>query len=311
MSRTEDDALSALYGALDSLRQSEDHLAPHHGPAWATVRAWIRGRGRGNDAEDIEQEALFAIMRNVKRMTAETSLAAAKWIATILKHKHIDQIRARNVDALDHGLRHSRDEHEPLDDVQADNEARATPELLEDRYARIEDAILRFVEASESRPALRLTKRAQGRAAYFRLLRDLDSTEVRRRSASQSRLEKIACTNGLSAAARSSRRRWRPGLQNRRMTHRSLRFAMSSSRRWAHDAPMQANHVPSAASAELRLDVSLPSLPRQRTHAAQRTTFESAGVHSEEGEVESEEAQSRNGRRLVGRREGPQKPQAK
>ena len=178
MSRTEDDALSALYGALDSLRQSEDHLAPHHGPAWATVRAWIRGRGRGNDAEDIEQEALFAIMRNVKRMTAETSLAAAKWIATILKHKHIDQIRARNVDALDHGLRHSRDEHEPLDDVQADNEARATPELLEDRYARIEDAILRFVEASESRPALRLTKRAQGRAAYFRLLRDLDSTEV-------------------------------------------------------------------------------------------------------------------------------------
>ena len=177
MSRTEDDALSALYGALDSLRQSEDPLAPHHGPAWATVRAWIRGRGRGNDAEDIEQEALFAIMRNVKRMTAETSLAAAKWIAIILKHKHIDQIRARHVDALDHGLSHRRD-HEPLDDLPADNESRATPALLEDRYARIEDAIVRFVETSESRPALRLTKRAQGRAAYFRLLRELDSADV-------------------------------------------------------------------------------------------------------------------------------------
>lgn len=152
-------------------------MAPHHAPAWGIVRAWIRGRGRGADAEDIEQEALFAVMRNVQRMTAEVPLAAAKWISTILRHKHIDQIRARNVDALDHGLAHSAD-HDPLESVQADSEVRATPEMLEDRYGRIEEAILRFVEESESRPSLRLTKRAQGRAAFYRLVREFDSDDV-------------------------------------------------------------------------------------------------------------------------------------
>ncbi len=175
--RTEDDALSLLYQALDGLRRSEDPMAPHHAPAWATVRAWIRGRGRGPDAEDIEQETLFAVMRNVQRMTAEVPLAAAKWISTILRHKHIDQIRTRNVDALDHGLVHSA-AHDPLESVQADNEERATPEMLEDRYGRIEEAILHFVEESESRPNLRLTQRAQGRAAFYRLVRELDSDDV-------------------------------------------------------------------------------------------------------------------------------------
>ena len=176
MLRTEDDALHVLYRALDGLRASEDPLAPHHAPAWSIVRAWIRGRGRGADAEDVEQEALFAVMRNVRRMTAEAPLGAAKWLSTIVRNKNIDHIRSSRVDALDQGLAHG--DNDPLEGLPADNEARATPELLEDRYGRIEEAILRYVEQSEPRPSLRPTKRAQGRAAFYRLIREYDSDDV-------------------------------------------------------------------------------------------------------------------------------------
>jgi DNA-directed RNA polymerase specialized sigma24 family protein len=178
---TEAESLAELLATLDALRRSDDPFAPSHERHWRWLLGWVRARSRGfagsGPREDVEQETLVAIARHVRHMEADTPLGAAKWVSTILRRKHVDALREKAVDPVTRGLASSPEES-PLDELAAEEPLPAAHAVLEDRYDRMERALLEFVEQSEPNVLTRVTRRAQARAAFYRLVLDLDAEGV-------------------------------------------------------------------------------------------------------------------------------------
>lgn len=181
---SEAESLAELYETLDALRRSDDPFAPAHERRWRWLLGWVRARShvlaRGGSREDVEQETLLAIGRHVRQMEADNPLAAAKWVSIILRRKHVDALRDLAGDPVARGLASGADES-PLDELAAEEPLPAPHAVLADRYERMERAVLDFVEQSEPNILARVTRRAQARAAFYRLVLDLDAEGVESR----------------------------------------------------------------------------------------------------------------------------------
>jgi len=175
----DEEALALLYETLDVLRHSDDPFASVHGARWRVIEGWVRARHRHDqqgDRDDVIQETLLAIGRNVVRMDATTPAAAAKWASIILRRKHVDAIRGR-MRRSDRDARGGPAGEEELDQIEGPPPP-VPPELLEDRHDRIEAVVLAYIEEEVQAPLQRVTRRAQARACLHRLVRDLDIDEV-------------------------------------------------------------------------------------------------------------------------------------
>lgn len=176
-------ALAELYETLDALRRSDDPFAPSHELRWRWLLRWVKARSQraagSASRDDIEQETLIAIGRHVRTMEATTPLGAAKWVSIILRRKHVDSVRDEATDPARTGLSRSPDEG-PLDDLPAD-EPSPPAAVLADRHARMEQEILAFVEHGDASALARVTQRAQARAAFYRLVLELDAEGVEAR----------------------------------------------------------------------------------------------------------------------------------
>jgi hypothetical protein len=177
-------ALAELYETLDALRRSDDPFAPSHELRWRWLLRWVRARSqraaRGASRDDVEQETVIAIGRHVRTMEATTPLGAAKWVSIILHRKHVDAVREHANDPVSKGLARTPEEA-PLDDVAAEEPGPPSAAVLADRHARMEQELLSFVEDGGASALARVTQRAQARAAFYRLVLDLDAEGVEAR----------------------------------------------------------------------------------------------------------------------------------
>lgn len=175
----DEDDLALLYEALDSLRAATEPFGPAHEARWRVVERWIRVRHHHDhlgDRDDVIQEAVLAIGRNVSRMDATTPAAAAKWVSTIVHRKRVDALRG----SVRRGGPAGGSGEAEVDDLEAPEPA-VPPEVLEERHARIEEVVLRHVERTVEDPLLRMGRRGQVRACIYRLVRDLEIPEVEAR----------------------------------------------------------------------------------------------------------------------------------
>lgn len=164
-----------LFDQLAALREADDPTDPRHAPRWRAVARWLEQAFSGTtpEAEDARQETLLSLFRNVHRMQADAPLKAAKWVATIHRHKRMDGFRARATDPVRKGLASepARPGATPLlDRLAAEDAPTLNPAILESLVTTVLHHVHRELEKSVSNPATRQLRRTQAQAALLRLV---------------------------------------------------------------------------------------------------------------------------------------------
>lgn len=172
-------ALEALFDALCTLRDAGDPWDPRYDAEWRVIDRYVHTSwpGGGPEGEELRQETMFAIARSVSRMEAAHPLQAAKWVATIRRHKKIDARRAWHADPVARWL--DRGEERALDRVVA-HEHR--PSIASNAVEQVIDQVLIEVDVMlserERDPAQRHLDRLRARAAIRRLVLRADFDEL-------------------------------------------------------------------------------------------------------------------------------------
>jgi DNA-directed RNA polymerase specialized sigma24 family protein len=174
-----------LYAALDELRGAPEPAHPRHAAAWRVVGTFLK-RIDPRSEEDLRQETLIKVLRNVGGFAGRTPGEAVAWLRTV--HRNL----ARDV------WRGS--EHEPVRVALLEERARATDEArLVDRLeapdhrpARQRDAALEgardalftrlesHLEPLNLRADVCAMRRLHARVAWLRLVAESDAAELER-----------------------------------------------------------------------------------------------------------------------------------
>ncbi len=168
-----------LYEHLCFLRDAEDPCDPRHEGRWREVARWLEQAfpGTKQETEDARQEALISLIRHIQGMRAEGPLQAAKWIATIVRRKRVDAIRARARDPVQSALitEPRREDATPRIDRLADERgAPPNPRALSALVSTVLEHVHRELEETEKNAARRQLRRTQAHATLLRLVCDAD-----------------------------------------------------------------------------------------------------------------------------------------
>jgi DNA-directed RNA polymerase specialized sigma24 family protein len=170
-----------LYEHLCALRDAPDPCAPRHDARWRAVQKWIEQAFPGSGFEDARQEALLKLTRRVGSMRAEAPLQAASWLAQIVKRTHLDGIRARSRDPVHRALgEHPRADGTAIDQLEAEDGSRPTPEAIADLVTAILEQVHRALEDGEPNATKRQLRRTQAQATLLRLLCGASAEELER-----------------------------------------------------------------------------------------------------------------------------------
>lgn len=171
-----------LYANLCALRDAEDPTDPRHDPRWREVARWLEQAfpGARQELEDARQETLVSLFRHIRHMRAESPLQAAKWVATILRRKRVDRVRARASDPVQKALLREPPggDHQPLVDrlVAAESPERGA---LDGVVTRVLEHVHRALEEDPSiSPMRRQLRRAQAEATLLRLVVGAEGAEI-------------------------------------------------------------------------------------------------------------------------------------
>lgn len=172
-----------LFEELCALRDAADPTDPRHEPRWRRVADWLERAFAGTSAEDEDarQETLISLFRNVSRMQAEAPPQAAKWVATILRRKRVDALRARATDPVREGLKAAParpDATGPLDRLEADDAPTLTPAMLESLVSTVLEHVHRELEETVRSAAKRQLRRTQAQATLLRLVCGWDAEAI-------------------------------------------------------------------------------------------------------------------------------------
>ena len=170
-----------LFEHLAALRDAEDPCDPRHEARWRAIDRWLAQAFGGADGGDARQETLIALTRSVSRMQAEGPLAAAKWVATIHRHKKVDALRARKNDPVRAALEtepRAPDAPPLLERLEADETPTLTPAMLEALVTRILDHVHRALDDEVKSAAKRQLRRTQAQATLLRLVAGWDADAI-------------------------------------------------------------------------------------------------------------------------------------
>lgn len=173
-------ALDELFVALLALKRRELERGARSSKDalhWQLVESAIEALCPGDD--DVRQETIMAVFRGIGSMEAVAPLQAVAWIRMIHRHKAVDALRRRKHDVVTRAMRGAGEIE--LDALPGEVPARAVDETaaLDEARNTIFAAIDEAAEAVPSE-ASRALRRAQGRAAYLRLVSELDVDAVER-----------------------------------------------------------------------------------------------------------------------------------
>lgn len=169
----------ALYAALDALRHTADVHAKAHASAWRTVMRFVQGI-RPIDT-DAQQETLLRIARNVSTFAGQSTGEAVRWVKTIHTRKNIDAVRKESRDLVAKNLDRARSDDdapatvESLPAAEAPHSPTALIAFQEHVLARVD---ARLIETVPNDAARRHLRRTWARAAYLRLVHELDSDSI-------------------------------------------------------------------------------------------------------------------------------------
>jgi DNA-directed RNA polymerase specialized sigma24 family protein len=168
-----------LFGALAELRASGDVGARAHRDAWGIVTAYVR-RLPPPGNEDLQQETTIRLVRSVAGFAGGTDAEAAAWVRQIHKRGAIDGSRARGRDPVTKALAvvTGKDLRGPLDDLASEPELHAA-EALDLFRDRLFDALDECLRETESSPQKRHLRRLEARAAFLRIVYELDAGSLR------------------------------------------------------------------------------------------------------------------------------------
>lgn len=168
-----------LFGALAELRKGTDVGSRAYREAWAVVTAYVR-RLPPPGNEDLQQETTIRLFRNVGGFAGGTDAEAAAWIRQIHRRGAIDSSRARGRDPVAKALASTRDDEAPgpFDTLAAESELQPA-EALDVFRDRLFDALDELLRETESSPQKRLLRRLEARAAFLRIVYELDAGSLR------------------------------------------------------------------------------------------------------------------------------------
>ncbi len=171
-----------LFAHLSALKEAADPTDPRHAARWRAVSDWLDAAfpGEREGLADARQEALFSLVRHVGGMRAEAPLQCAKWVATIVRRKRVDALRARKNDPLLEGMRNEpRTPGPPLIDRLEASDARVLPRgALEQLVETCMGHVHRALEEDVRSASRRLLRRTQAQATLLRVVCGWDSEEI-------------------------------------------------------------------------------------------------------------------------------------
>lgn len=180
------DGLQALFDALTTLRGVQKLDDPRWKSAWDAVRdflskLWRPGYGLRIQRDDVEQETLVKIFRNVAKLEATTPEQAAAWVKRIHRNTVYDASRRHNTDPL--GRRRQHDEQldplERLPSPEKDGVERLDPAALEEERQKFFDALEDFLEATVKNHRQRAERYRWSESAYAVYVLERPHDEVR------------------------------------------------------------------------------------------------------------------------------------
>ncbi|MBK8170553.1 MAG: hypothetical protein IPK60_09440 [Sandaracinaceae bacterium] len=179
MERREAHHGDALYVALDELRGGSDRHSRTHDLAWRVVFQFV-GTIRPLD-EDAQQETLLRISRAIASFAGQTAGEAVRWVKTVHTRKHIDQVRKSARDPVAQNLDRARGDDETQPSVELLSAAPEAPSVAalnafaDELFVRVDEELMRTIPRDSARRHLR---RTWARAAFLRLVYELDSDAI-------------------------------------------------------------------------------------------------------------------------------------
>lgn len=171
-----------LFAHLSALKEAEDPTDPRHAARWRAVSEWLEAAfpGERDGLADARQEALFSLVRHVPHMRAEAPLQCAKWVATIVRRKRVDALRARKNDPLLEGMKNEpRTPGPPLVDRLESEDARVLPPgALEQLVETALEHVHRALEDEIKSASRRNLRRTQAQATLLRVVCGWDADEI-------------------------------------------------------------------------------------------------------------------------------------
>lgn len=179
MERREAHHGNALYVALDELRSAAEKHARGHDSAWRVVAHFVATL-RPLD-QDAQQETLIRISRGIASFAGQSPGEGVRWVKTIHTRKHIDQVRKVTRDPVAQNLDRSRSDEDAQASVELLPSGEESPSILalsafaDELMETIDQHLLRTIPNDAARRHLR---RTWARAAFMRLVYELDSDSI-------------------------------------------------------------------------------------------------------------------------------------
>lgn len=149
-------------------------------PAWRAVVEWLARRVPGPAKEDVRQEALVKVLRNIEQCEARGPTSTASWLLKIARRTAIDDDRSARASPIDKALRSRPADVDPLDELRAPDATESLSETaVEDLAAELEDALERSLVERHPSPEARILPRVQARARLYRRLLGRSVADVR------------------------------------------------------------------------------------------------------------------------------------
>ncbi|MEM9188407.1 MAG: sigma factor [Myxococcota bacterium] len=170
-----------LYHSLERLRAAPDPSSQRLADAWQIIDASLRKLkplARHADRDDVRQRALIKVLRNVKKMDADSPVKARAWLNRVHRSALSDHYRSLTERTLTHAVR-DFGERSAVDTLPERRPTPLAPEVLDQVLDRVLDRVDRWLEAHVRLPRKRAGDYRRAQVAILANIRGYSPTEIR------------------------------------------------------------------------------------------------------------------------------------